>query len=192
MAAAVAAARDGAFAVFYRTAVDADPIQVSVREAAAVEFESAAPFRRLRSRYGQRNFVGAWWMSTTKRHVTCESWCERDHLIAFDFDFDFNFDFDFDFGASIVGIAAQPFAFEFITTNDSRQTHIPDYFLRTASGGAVVVDVKTFVGRFVKRVGESRPGQRSGRPSFLAGLGGVGGRCSRRWCQADMRGLGTA
>jgi hypothetical protein len=75
MAAAVAAASDGAFAVFYRTAVDADPIQVSVREAAAVEFESAAPFRRLRSRHGQRNFVGAWWMSTTKRHVTFESWC---------------------------------------------------------------------------------------------------------------------
>ena len=40
-------------------------------------------------------------MSTTKRHVTFESWCERDHLIAFDFD------------ASIVGIAAQPFEFEF-------------------------------------------------------------------------------
>jgi hypothetical protein len=63
-------------------------------------------------------------------HVTFESWCERAHLIAFDFD------------PSIVGIAAQPFASEFTTTNDSRQTHVPDYFLRTASGGAMVVDVK--------------------------------------------------
>jgi hypothetical protein len=47
MAAAVAAASDGAFAVFYRTAVDADPIRVSVRDAAAVELESAAPYRRM-------------------------------------------------------------------------------------------------------------------------------------------------
>lgn len=70
-------------------------------------------------------------MSTTKRHVTFESWCERDHLIAFDFD------------PEIVGISGQPFQFQFTTTtNGSRWTHIPDFFLRTARGGAVVVDIK--------------------------------------------------
>jgi hypothetical protein len=40
-------------------------------------------------------------MSTMKRHVTFESWCERDHLIAFDFD------------PGIVGVGSQPFRFEF-------------------------------------------------------------------------------
>ena len=48
-------------------------------------------------------------MSTTKRHVTFESWCERDHLIAFDYD------------PGIVSIAAQPFEFEFTDTDDRRQ-----------------------------------------------------------------------
>ena len=96
MAAAVAAASDGAFAVYYRTAGVVDPIRISVREAASVEFKSVAPFRRLRPRRGQRNFVGDWWLATTKRHVTFESWCERDHLIAFDFD------------PNIISIAGQP------------------------------------------------------------------------------------
>jgi hypothetical protein len=86
MAAAVAAASDGACAMSYRTAVNAEPIRVSVRDAASVAFESAVPFRRVRPRRGHRNFVGGWWLATTKRHVTFESWCERDHLIAFDFD----------------------------------------------------------------------------------------------------------
>ena len=130
MAAALVAASDGAIAVFYRPAVGAEPIRVSVREAAAVEFESVLPIRRVRAYRGARNFVGAWWLSTTNRHVTFESWCERDHLIAFDFD------------PHIVGIAAQPFRFEFTTTADRVACHTPDYFLRTADGDALVADVK--------------------------------------------------
>ena len=130
MAAAVAAASDGAVAVFYRPAVGAEPIRISVREAAALEFESVLPIRRVRAYCGGRNFVGAWWLSTTNRHVTFESWCERDHLIAFDFD------------PAIIGTAAQPFRFEFTTTADSLVSHTPDYFLRTADGGGVVVDIK--------------------------------------------------
>jgi hypothetical protein len=77
MAAAVAAAGVDASAVWYRTAVKAEPIRISVREAGSVDFESVAPFRRLRPRRGQRNFVGDWWLATIKRHVTFESWCER-------------------------------------------------------------------------------------------------------------------
>ena len=95
------AASDGAIAVLYRTAVDAEPIRVSACDAAAVEFESVVPIRRVRAYRGGRNFVGAWWVSTINRHVTFESWCERDHLITFDFD------------PHIVGVAAQPFRFEF-------------------------------------------------------------------------------
>jgi hypothetical protein len=86
--------------------------------------------RRIRQRRGQRNFVGDWWMATTKRHVTFESWCERDHLIAFDFD------------PAIVEIASQPFEVEFATCDDIRHSHVPDYFLRTTNGAAIVVDIK--------------------------------------------------
>ena len=42
--------------------------------------------------------LGEWWLATTNRRVTFESWCERDYLIEFDFD------------PEIVGVAAQPFA----------------------------------------------------------------------------------
>ena len=35
---------------------------------------------------GQRNYCGFWWFARTKRHLTFESWCARDNLIALDFD----------------------------------------------------------------------------------------------------------
>jgi hypothetical protein len=127
--AAVAAANAGGFVVSYRTAVDADPIQMSPREAASVDFESAAPIRRIGTGRGQRNF-GSWWLATTKRHVTFESWCERDHLIAFDFD------------SRVIRVASQPFRLEFTTSEGLRCPHIPDYFLRDADGGGIVVDVR--------------------------------------------------
>jgi hypothetical protein len=67
------------FVVSYRTA-----IQVCT---ATVDFESVTPIRRMSAGRGQHNFVSSWWRLATKnRHVTFESWCERDHLIAFDFD----------------------------------------------------------------------------------------------------------
>jgi hypothetical protein len=31
------------------------------------------------------DYRGDWWLATSKRHVTFESWYERDHLIALDF-----------------------------------------------------------------------------------------------------------
>jgi hypothetical protein len=74
--------------------------------------------------------LGHWWLATTHRHVTFESWCERDYLIAFDFDPD------------IVGIAVQPFRVEFTTHDGARRPHVPDYFLRTAEGGGSVIDIK--------------------------------------------------
>ncbi|MBV8294271.1 MAG: TnsA-like heteromeric transposase endonuclease subunit [Mycobacterium sp.] len=130
MAAAVAAVGVDASAVWYRPAVKVEPVRISVREAGSVDFESVAPFRRLRPRRGQRNFVGDWWLATTKRHVTFESWCERDHLIAFDFD------------PGIVEIAGQPLQFEFSIDVGCPRLHIPDCFLRMADGSAAVVDIK--------------------------------------------------
>ena len=56
--------------------------------------------------------------ATTKRHVTFESWCQRDHLIVFDFD------------PNIVSIAGQPSGFEFAMTDGCCRSHMPDYFLR--------------------------------------------------------------
>jgi hypothetical protein len=32
------------------------------------------------------DYCGDWWLATSKRYVTFESWYERDHLIALDFD----------------------------------------------------------------------------------------------------------
>jgi hypothetical protein len=62
--------------------------------------------------------------------VTFESWCERDHLIAFDFD------------PEIIGVASQPFGFEFTTSEGLRCAHVPDYFLRSFDGCGIVVDIK--------------------------------------------------
>ena len=70
------------------------------------------------------------WLVTTKRHVTFESWCGLDYLIAFDFD------------PNIVGIAGQPFRFEFAMTGGSFRSHMPDYFLRAADGDGIVVDIE--------------------------------------------------
>ena len=48
----------------------------------------------------------------------------------------------FDFDPNIIGIAGQPFRFEFTMTDDSRRSHMPDYSLGAADGGGIVVDIK--------------------------------------------------
>jgi hypothetical protein len=69
-------------------------------------------------------------LATTKRHVMFESWCERDHLIAFDFD------------PEVIGAASQPFRLEFTTSEGPRCPHVPDYLLRNADGVGIVVDIR--------------------------------------------------
>lgn len=103
---------------------------MTASEAGAVAFEHVAPSRPIRSYRGQRNYCGDWWLATTNRHVTFESWCERDHLIAFDFDPD------------VLGIAAQPFGFRFVNADGADRGHTPDFFVRMVDGSAVVVDVR--------------------------------------------------
>ena len=73
--------------------------------------------------------LGEWWLATTNRHVTFESWCEGDYLIEFDFD------------PEIVGVAAQPFAVWLTGSAGTVGEHVPDFFLRTAHGSGVVIDV---------------------------------------------------
>ena len=116
--------------VAYRPARGADEVAVTAWSAGAVAFEFVAPYRQVRSRRRQRNYCGDWWLATTKRHVTFESWCERDHLIALDFD------------PGVVAVAAQPFGFQFDAADGSVRSHTPDFFVRTADGGAVVIDVR--------------------------------------------------
>jgi hypothetical protein len=60
-----------------------------------------------------------------KRHVTFESWCERDHLIA-------------DFDPNVIAVADRPFSMRYVAATGSE--HTPDFFVRTASGAAVVVE----------------------------------------------------
>lgn len=69
-------------------------------------------------------------MDGQKRHVTFESWCERDHLIAFDFD------------PEIVGVAAQRYSLQFVDCAGSYREHVPDFFVRSVRGDGVVIDVR--------------------------------------------------
>jgi hypothetical protein len=107
-------------------------IEVSLPASAVgdVAFERVAPYRRVRSYRGQRNYCGDWWLQTFKRHVTFESWCERDHLIALDFD------------PEVAAVAAQPFSLSFQASDGCQREHVPDFFVRMVNGAAVVVDVR--------------------------------------------------
>ena len=44
----------------------------------SVRFEDAAAARSFRWSRGQGHFPGWWWLATTGRHVSYESWLERD------------------------------------------------------------------------------------------------------------------
>jgi hypothetical protein len=69
-------------------------------------------------------------LATLKHHVTFESWCERDYLIAVDFE------------PGVAAVAAQPFGWSFDASDGSWREHVPDFFVRMTSGAAVIVDVR--------------------------------------------------
>jgi hypothetical protein len=79
---------------------------------------------------GSGTIAAIGWLETSKRHVTFESWCERDHLIVLDFD------------PMVAGVAAQPFSLSFEASDGSRREHVPDFFVRMTTGAVVVVDVR--------------------------------------------------
>jgi len=104
-------------------------VSVRLAEAGDVAFELSGPARRIPGYRGQRNMPGWWWSATTRGHVVYESWLERHHLMAFDR------------SPRVTGIAGQPFAVSW-TGGLRRQRHIPDFFVRFADGGGLVVDCR--------------------------------------------------
>lgn len=108
---------------------DGERRRATLAECFGVRFEEAQPARPFPSFRGQRNFPGWWWSSTMGDHVGYESWLERDHVMLLDFD------------PQITAIASQPFWLHWIREDGVRR-HLPDYFVRRADSGAVVVDVR--------------------------------------------------
>jgi hypothetical protein len=102
---------------------------LALRLAVTVAFEHVTPVRQFPSYRGQRNFSGLWWSATMATLVGYESWLERDWLMAFDASPD------------VVGVASQPFWLSWCADPNIKQ-HAPDFFLRCADGGVVVVDVR--------------------------------------------------
>lgn len=92
-------------------------------------FEDAVPVRSFPAFKRQRNFPGWWWSATVDRLVGFESWLERDQLMQLDFD------------ADVVGMASQPMWLRWRHDRWWRR-HAPDYFVRLADGGGVVIDVR--------------------------------------------------
>jgi hypothetical protein len=116
--------------VFYRPETSSGKACVAATAAGAIAFDCTAPYRGVRTFRGQRNYCGFWWFARTKRHVTFESWCERDHLIALDFD------------PSVCAVAEQPFTMRFAAVEGGQREHTPDFFVRSVSGASIVMDVR--------------------------------------------------
>lgn len=125
-----ARARVGGETITYLPAGGNAALAVSTDELWTIEFEHVQPVRRCSSFKGKKSFSGGWWCATTGRHVTFESWVERDFLV------------DADFDAQVRGIAAQPFRLEYPGDGERRRAHTPDFFLRSANGDGIVVDVR--------------------------------------------------
>nr|WP_278184668.1 TnsA-like heteromeric transposase endonuclease subunit [Parafrankia irregularis] len=95
----------------------------------SMPFERASPVRSFGWPRGGRSFPGWWWSATLGDHVGFESWLERDHVMLLDFDPD------------VVALSAQPFWLRWHDGVRPRR-HAPDFFVRRADGGGVVVDVR--------------------------------------------------
>ncbi|MDV7246271.1 MULTISPECIES: TnsA-like heteromeric transposase endonuclease subunit [Rhodococcus] len=127
---AVSRQRAGGETITYLPAVGDTTLSVTTDELWTIEFSRVRPVRGCPSFKGKKSFSGEWWCATTHRHVTFESWVERDFLI------------DADFDAQVCGIAAQPFRLEYSGAGERRRAHTPDFFLRSVSGEGIVVDVR--------------------------------------------------
>jgi hypothetical protein len=111
----------------WRTIIsDVDLVDVDNRD--RFRLHRAAP--RHSAFRGQRNYCGFWWFTRTKRHLTFESWCARGNLIALVFD------------PSVRGVAEQPFTMRFAAVEGGQREHTPDFFVRSVTGEAIVVDVR--------------------------------------------------
>ena len=91
-------------------------------EVASLRTEDALPIRQFYAWPGKRNYEGLWWSSTTRRHVEFESLLEREYLLAADATVD------------VVAVAAQPLALLWPHGTPGERNHVPDFFVRLASG----------------------------------------------------------
>lgn len=107
-----------------------------------VRLEGARPAREFASWPGKRNYEGLWWSSTTRAHVAFESLLERDALLWLDWDQD------------VTAISSQPVAFLWPKDTPSQRSHVPDYFVRLASGDGKLIDVRGTHGLTTKAVAQ--------------------------------------
>jgi hypothetical protein len=99
-------------------------------EVASLPAEEALPIRQFFAWPGKRNYEGVCWSSTNRGHVEFESLLEREYLLASDAAVD------------VVAIAAQPLALLWPHGTAGQRNHVPDYFVRLASGDGRLVDVR--------------------------------------------------
>jgi hypothetical protein len=92
-------------------------------------FEDVPPVRSFPSYKGLRNFPGLYFAACMGRHVGFESWLERDLLMMLDF------------SPRVRSFSAQPCWLLWVPGGKVRR-HAPDFFVRLADGGGVVVDVR--------------------------------------------------
>lgn len=71
-----------------------------------------------------------WWSNTNRGHVDFESLLDREYLLAADATVD------------VVAIAAQPLALLWPHGTSGQRNHVPDFFVRLASGDGRLVDVR--------------------------------------------------
>jgi hypothetical protein len=105
--------------------VDGSEHEAPIADVPADLVLSSSPWRTFASHRGQRHLSGLYWASTTGGHVVYESRLELARLLLADAD------------PAVVGIAAQPFL---VAAGGHR--HVPDFFLVSRSGPALVVNVK--------------------------------------------------
>lgn len=99
-------------------------------EVASLPTEDALPIRQFFAWPGKRNYEGVWWSSTNRGHVEFESLLEREYLLAADATVD------------VVAVAAQPLALLWPHGTPGERNHVPDFFVRLASGDGRLVDVR--------------------------------------------------
>ena len=99
-------------------------------EVASLPTEDALPIRQFFAWPGKRNYEGLWWSSTNRGHVAFESLLEREYLLAADAAVD------------VVAVAAQPLALLWPHGTPGELNHVPDFFVRLASGDGRLVDVR--------------------------------------------------
>lgn len=113
--------------------LEGDPVRRNERLRPSLSlqaFETALPARRFHSWPGKRNYEGSWWSSTNRAHIPFESLLEHQALMAFDFD------------PAVTAISAQPLVFLWPTGVTGQRSHVPDFFLRLATGDGLLIDVK--------------------------------------------------